>query len=273
MKFALIGNSVEKSPSPYLHKLLFAINGIDADYEKIKTESLTREDYEKINRDFDGFNVTMPFKCDIIPYLTKVSTKAGAVNTVKKGVGYNTDIPGAEFAIRNAFPNFGGRVLILGNGGAARAVFFAVKRISGNASDVVFAVRSLEKAQSVSDLSLRAVTYDNVKPEYDYVINATSVGYKTDAKLLSDEVISFAKGVFDVVYSKNKTLLELSAEKAGIKYCGGLSMLAYQAAFAQAIWLTDNKFDDESFSSSVIPERSKIAEVERLLGEYVSVNF
>lgn len=207
MKFALIGNSVVLSPSDYLHGLLFERNNVKADYDKVFVDELTRGKYLEINEKYDGFNVTMPYKTRIIPFLSEVKTPFGAVNTVKKGVGFNTDVFGAESALRENFPDLGENVLIMGNGGAARALYFAVKRASKKSVRITFAVRDIAKAE---DFSLfrdsETVVYSQIRPCFDYIINATSVGYKNDCILISDEIIAASDGVFDVVYSAKKRI-------------------------------------------------------------------
>ena len=129
MKLCVIGDPVGHSMSPVLHRRMLALSGIEGDYQAVTVTRETLPDFMAAGRagEWDGCNVTMPLKQEVIRYLDQLSPEAeacGAVNTVcfRNGhtVGYNTDAPGirAGFAARGAAPT--GR-LVIGNGGAARA--------------------------------------------------------------------------------------------------------------------------------------------------------
>ena len=130
MKLCVIGDPVGHSMSPVLHRRMLALSGIEGDYQAVTVTRETLPDFMAAGRagEWDGCNVTMPLKQEVIRYLDQLSPEAeacGAVNTVcfRNGhtVGYNTDAPGirAGFAARGAAPT--GRALVIGNGGAARA--------------------------------------------------------------------------------------------------------------------------------------------------------
>lgn len=279
MRFALIGNKVEMSPSDYLHSLLFQLNGMTAEYDKVKIDALDKATYDKLIRTYNGYNVTMPFKQTILPFLTEIKTFSGAVNTVtNEGLGYNTDISGAFYSILTAFPEFKGRILIMGNGGAARAFLYACKGFENHFEpesklSLTFAVRTLSKFNGFPDLpNISAITYDKIKPEYDYIINATSVGYAFDEELLGCDVISASKGVFDAVYSPKPTILKQKCDMCGRKYADGLLMLVYQAVFAQAIWfkgLLPRLNQTEIFASDAIANQGKLLDVEKKIRSYI----
>ena len=129
MKLCVIGDPVGHSMSPVLHRRMLTLSGIEGDYQAVTVTRETLPDFMAAGRagEWDGCNVTMPLKQEVIRYLDQLSPEAeacGAVNTVcfRNGhtVGYNTDAPGirAGFAARGAAPT--GRALVIGNGGAAR---------------------------------------------------------------------------------------------------------------------------------------------------------
>ena len=143
-KFALIGFPLRHSMSPFIHKELFKINGIDAEYELCEIPKGDTEVYKKMLIDLDGFNVTIPHKTDIIEMTASLSDKAalfGAVNTVKsdgKLRGYNTDCIGFVRALKLADISLSGNVLVCGSGGVSRV--FAMESVAAGAN-VTIAVR------------------------------------------------------------------------------------------------------------------------------------
>ena len=153
--YAVIGHPIGHSLSPFIHEKLFELDNIDASYTALDIEDL-EHDYETVLRNLDGYNVTIPYKQEIITKLQKISDKAmlsGSVNTVKNGekaLGFTTDGFGFVSAVKS---KCGGKlppdVLIFGYGGAARAIAFECL-LSG--CDVSFAVRekSIENAHSLA---------------------------------------------------------------------------------------------------------------------------
>lgn len=264
-KFGLIGYPLGHSVSPFIHKELFKINNIDASYE---LKEIDPEDFQNVKnemKDFDGFNVTIPHKINIIPFLNGVSQRAelfGAVNTVKNenGVltGHNTDCYGFLRALESAGIDLGGRVLVCGSGGVSR--MFAFEAVIAGAS-LTMAVRSSDieagkqiKSEIAEKLSkdIRLVNLDDVDDGFDLIVNGTPVGMfpNTDACVLPKEIIQKSKAVFDAVYNPLKTRFTEYAEQAGMKYSNGLPMLVWQAAVAQEIWF-DFKFTPEQVSSVI----------------------
>ena len=203
---------------------------------------------------FSGFNVTIPYKERIIPYLDDVddAVKAcGAVNTVdiREGrmIGHITDGLGMLRAIEECgIVTEGIDVLILGGGGAARVAGYEFLSRGGN---VMFAVRSMEKgerlanelAETQSDgrTRIHSCLLTDIIGAHDILINCTPVGMypNTDAMPVSEKVISRCAAVFDAVYNPRKTQLLACAEQRGIPCVEGLGMLFYQAVEAQKLWL------------------------------------
>lgn len=252
LNFCLIGYPLGHSMSPFIHNELFKLKGIEASYglNAIEPEKLN----DKINelKSLRGFNVTIPHKTNIIPFLSELSDRArlfGAVNTVsidENGAkGYNTDCFGFLRALEMAGITLGGKVLLCGSGGVSR--MFAFESVLANA-ELTIAVRDADidaamliKKEIEDKLGRTAVvtTLDRVDGEFDLLINGTPVGMfpNVEACVLPKEKVCRCKAVFDAVYNPQETLLIKYAKEAGIKYSNGLPMLVWQAAVAQEIWL------------------------------------
>lgn len=268
--FGLIGYPLGHSMSPVIHKELFKINGIDADYNlKEISPDVLSQGIGKLKK-LDGFNVTIPHKTGIIPFLDKLSDRAelfGAVNTVavKDGIltGYNTDCFGFLRALDLAGIKLGGNVLLCGSGGVSR--MFAFEAVLAD-SNLTVAVRDedIDAANQIKkeiaqrlNKNIAVTTLDNVDGEYDVLINGTPVGMypNVDACVLPKDKIAKCKAVFDAVYNPLETRLIKYAKECKAKYSNGLPMLVLQAAVAQEIWF-DVKFTMEQISSVIdITER------------------
>ena len=226
MKYCLIGEKLGHSYSKVIHNL----QGLD--YSLVEVEKGKLCDF--IKEGYDGFNVTIPYKKDIIPLLDEVEESAkqiGAVNTVlaKNGklYGYNTDVFGMEFALRRAKIELSGkRVMILGTGGTSLTATAVCKR--AGAKEVIYVSRSGE------------VNYDNCyEKRVDVIINTTPVGMypNVDASPVDLSKFESLEGVFDCIYNPLRTNLIIEAQKLGIKSTGGLPMLVAQGLKAEEIWL------------------------------------
>lgn len=251
-KFGLIGYPLGHSMSAVIHKELFKISGVDAEYSmlEIPPESLN-EKFNETLKGLNGFNATIPHKINIIPLLDELSERAslfGSVNTVDihngRAKGYNTDCTGFLRALEMADIELGGRTLLCGSGGVARMIAFEAV-LAG--ADLTIAVREsdLEAGRTIKKeiqekvgKDAKVILLDDVKPEYDLIVNGTPVGMfpNVDACPLKEEIIKSAKAVFDVIYNPIETKFIKYAKEAGIKYSGGLSMLVWQAAVAEEIW-------------------------------------
>jgi len=258
-KFAVIGYPLSHSLSPQMHNTAFRVLNMDAHYEKLE---IAPDSFDETIRRFkedtySGFNVTIPHKTRILDYMDAVDTDAarvGAMNTVVIGdghwTGYNTDIAGfiAPLAERKAEIK---RVLILGNGGAARAVIYAlIKYIS--ADYIAVAGRDLSKpAQlcehfrpSAVDTLLQPLQFTAAEKEtdgYDLIVNTTPLGMAprtTGTPLPGLKKLKKSSIVYDLIYNPAKTRLLMEAEKAGkdIVTINGLEMLLQQAAHSFRLW-------------------------------------
>ena len=251
----VIGDPIEHTMSPAMHNAVFKELGMDYLYVafRVKKEELGEAIRGMRALSIRGLNVTIPHKVDVIPFLDELDPLAeriGAVNTIVNddGVlkGYNTDATGFLQALleREIGPK-GKNVVILGAGGASRAISFILAERGAN---LVILNRLLEldwaeelarQISQVFEKEIEALKLDEenlttVLREADILVNATSVGMSPNinetpvpAKLLNSGLV-----VFDIVYNPIKTKLLREAEAAGAKTIGGLNMLAWQGALA-----------------------------------------
>jgi shikimate dehydrogenase len=199
-----------------------------------------------------GFNVTIPHKVNVMKYLDELDVsakKAAAVNTVVniEGIfkGYNTDIDGFIEPLRRRKVDFQGmQVLLLGAGGAARAVVAALSGETGIARVIIAnrdIVRAEELARIGSDLGLKcqSLSLDNIEhvaSESDLVVNATSIGMKSEPSIIGSKFIKKGSIVFDIVYRPITTELIENAKYAQAIVVYGYEMLIEQGARAFELW-------------------------------------
>lgn len=252
-KFAVIGHPIGHTMSPFIHKRLFALSGIDAEYTKldIAPENLAYE-YKNTLSKLDGYNITIPHKQNIIPLINEIDRKAkmyGSVNTVANyngtAKGYTTDPDGFLKALDAAGIMLSGRVVIVGCGGVARTMAYetALKNLP-----VLFAVRIedikiAEKLCSEIKNTIKDATADyciipELEGEIDVLVNATPIGMfpSVDAQPVSDEIIKKSANVFDAVYNPLETVLIKKAKTNGANAVGGMSMLVWQAVVSHEHW-------------------------------------
>ncbi|MDO5378887.1 MAG: shikimate dehydrogenase [Clostridia bacterium] len=272
-RFAVLGESLGHTWSPYIHNSLFRACCRDAIYLPITVPKDRLASAVDVFRScFDGFNVTIPYKERIIPLLDEVDDAVracGAVNTVENRsgrlIGHITDGLGMLRAIEE-HGVFTGQadVLILGGGGAARVAGYEFLSRGGR---VTFAVRDVEKGKRLaSELSQTqqdgmhriAVCPLSAIPEaaHDLLINCTPVGMypHTQESPVGEHVISRCAAVFDAVYNPRKTQLLLMAKRASIPAIEGLGMLFYQAVEAQKLWFQGDFRADASAQNDIYME-------------------
>ncbi len=245
-KYLVIGNPIEHSLSPKLHNYWLKENKIEATYDK---EKLNKEDLQKIifqvkEKKINGLNITVPFKKELIPYLDELSNESArtqSVNTVylknDKIIGHNTDIYGFEFAIKNKRFNVSNKkIFIIGAGGVVSSIIFALNKMG--ARNITLSNRTKSKAESLKNLfnNLAVVDWGEI-PQFDMIINATSVGLKNDEKIdLDFSKIEKGKFFYDVIYNPKMTNFLKSAKEMGNQIENGKRMFIYQAAEAFRIW-------------------------------------
>ncbi|MDA9647582.1 shikimate dehydrogenase [Candidatus Pelagibacter sp.] len=245
-KFLVIGNPIEHSLSPKLHNYWIKNSGIDAIYEKQK---LNENELEQIislvkEKKIDGINVTVPFKKAIIPFLDELSIEAEStqsVNTIylkeNKVMGHNTDIIGFEASIKKSKYNLVNKeVLILGAGGVVPSIIFALKKMK--VSKITISNRTKRKAENLEKLfeNLEIIEW-GVVPNFDMIINATSVGLKKEDNInINFSSISKNKFFYDVIYNPKETNFLKIGKNLGNEILNGKLMFIYQALSAFDIW-------------------------------------
>jgi shikimate dehydrogenase len=244
-KFCVIGNPIDHSLSPKLHNFWFKKNKIDAIYEKkLLEEKEIPKLIESIRKsEVNGANVTVPFKNSVIPFLDSLSSEAkktNSVNTIctEKGkiIGHNTDIAGFELALR--YINFDVRrkkTFIIGAGGVSPSIILALKNMG--CENIYLTNRTFEKAEIIKE------TFNDIIiqkwgdiPEFDIVINATSVGLNKENFDLELNKFGNNKFFYDVIYNPSETNFLKNAKLNGNKTENGRMMFIYQAHQSFALW-------------------------------------
>ena len=245
-KYLVVGNPIEHSLSPKLHNYWIKNNNINATYEKQKLnedeiESLISEVKKK---KLNGINITVPFKKKVISYLDQLSLEAKStqsVNTIyldnNKVVGHNTDIDGFELGIKNSkFKVKEKKILILGAGGVVPSIIFALNKMK--ASKIIISNRTKAKAENLKVLfkNLAIVDWGEI-PEFDMIINATSLGLNKDDQMSLDfSKVGKNKFFYDVIYNPQETNFLKIGKSLGNKTLNGKLMFIYQALSAFNIW-------------------------------------
>lgn len=262
--FAVLGDPVEHSLSPVMHNAAYKALGMDCEYHKFR---VTMDDLEAAIKGaramgFGGLNLTIPLKEKALEIVEPdiMARDIGAVNTIEfsddtiagiSGIagitgiaGHNTDGIGAVKALAASGVDIpGSRVLILGAGGAARAVAYQLakdgarvtiaNRTPGRAQELAKNVRSVGDASGTGLEELPGLTANA-----DIIINTTSVGMHPDPgrTLVTADMMHTGQVVFDIVYSPLETRLLREAKKAGAVTIDGIRMLVLQGAESFRIW-------------------------------------
>lgn len=292
LTLGLTGFPLSHSLSPKLHNAALTAAGLEGSYSLFPVDPARPEALAALlervrSGEIDGLNVTIPHKQSVLPLLDELSETAqaiGAVNTIylRNGrlIGDNTDAAGfwedlsphltspkfqrAEFrgGTNLPLPHFrvskmgeAGRGLVLGAGGSARAVVFALQAHGWNVS---VAARRIEQAQAlVTEFGLQAACgLDSPIPNFELLVNTTPLGMTPDTETCAWQG-DFPPGafVYDLVYNPPETLLIKRARAAGLQAANGLGMLIEQAALAFELW-TGHKADRIAMRKSIHPEKS-----------------
>lgn len=279
--YAVIGDPVEHSLSPLIHSFVYDQLDLPCHYQKIKVlpDRLEKFIFSCRENNLQGFNVTIPHKETIIPFLDEIDPQAqfmGAVNTVKKEdsflKGYNTDVIGCKTALEKSSWSGKGKVVILGAGGACRSALMALN--SFTLSSVTLVNRTPENAQQLKkhfsdyvkfDIYTENLTLQNIGDlltRASLLINTTPVGMWPriqDTPVPDLSIIPDHLTIFDMVPNPVYTTLLRQSKKRGVGIISGLTMLISQALAAQEIWL-DQKLPDTMFEklwSYIIDKMSK----------------
>ena len=245
-KYLVIGNPISHSLSPKLHNYWIRNHNIDAIYNK---EKLNEGELEKLflnirKKKINGANITIPFKKTVIPFLDKLSAEAEstkAVNTIylenDNVIGHNTDIEGFEFGIKKINYDISNKkIFILGAGGVVPSIIYALNKMK--VSEIFISNRTKKKAENLKNLfgDLKIVEWGEI-PDFDMIINATSIGLKKDDEINLDfSSIGKNKFFYDVIYNPKETNFLKTGKKLGNFTENGRLMFIYQAISAFNIW-------------------------------------
>ncbi len=273
----VIGDPIEHSLSPTIQNAAF--KALDLDYSflafKVTSNGVANAITGMRGLGIVGLNVTMPHKEAVIKYLDKIDDNAKFLNTVntiynKKGklLGFNTDGFGALKALKeNGADPKDKRVLLLGSGGAARAIAFTLVQ---EVDELTILNRTVSEAKKIANLltktcnkkvhtdSLNKQIIKKQMQQIDILINATAVGMKpkADSSLISPEWLKPTITVMDIVYNPVETKLLKDAKSIGAKIISGVEMLIYQGAASFEIW-TDKPAPVEIMRKAVLEQLSK----------------
>jgi shikimate dehydrogenase len=257
--FCVIGDPIGHSLSPLIHNFVFKSIGLDLSYDAVHVSPVGLGDFMEDSRRSErpGFNVTVPHKQAVIPFLDRLDATAervGAVNTVHRTglqlTGFNTDVHGCRTALsRSEWKPGDGSVVLLGAGGAARAAAEAlgslgVRELRLYEIDIPRMERFISDFKSANGIIITPLTSesdlaDNLKHS-DLLINATPVGMwpKVDQSPIPHaDWIMPSSWVFDMVPNPVETMLLRQAKSRGAATISGLVMLVAQAIAADEIWL------------------------------------
>lgn len=272
-KYAILGYPLKHTMSPPIHKRLFELEGKTAEYEICEYPPEALADKVEYLNSLGGYNITIPFKVDIIQYLDELDESAKRYNSVNcvvnrngKTTGYNTDCYGFLRSLEAGGTSLNGRVLQIGCGGVGRMIateaalhgadltIVALPEFVKGAEDTAAEITKL-----VPNAKIRVITHDKIDGEFDLLINASPVGMfpKVDECPVTEQVIKSCKSVFEVIYNPNVTKLMKTAEDNGIKTIGGMAMLVWQAVVAHEIW-SGAKYSDADIEKLIEDMRAEL---------------
>jgi shikimate dehydrogenase len=253
----VIGDPIEHTLSPIMHNAAFSALGLDYVFLAFKVKTAEVETAVDGMRALNirGLNVTMPHKTSIIKHLDRVDLSAQIVNSVntilnkeKLLFGFNTDGVGALKALKeNGVQIKGRKILLLGAGGAARAIAYTLAK---EADELAVLNRTVKQAQELAKLLQRSlnkkVVAGSLTPkdiqssirDSDIIVNATSVGMepRSDESPIPAKLLRSNMAVMDIVYNPLETKLAKEAKEAGAKVVSGVEMLIYQGAESFNLW-------------------------------------
>ncbi len=239
--FGLIGFPLGHSFSKkYFEEKFLRDNINDCVFELFPLEEIGAIEKLFDNKDLQGLAVTIPYKETVIPYLTDISSAAkeiGAVNcinfTENGTIGYNTDVIGFEKSLTPLLKSNNSKALVLGTGGASKAVQFVLKKLV-----IDFVVVSRKSNAEKNIISYEDID-ENVMREYSIIINCTPLGMSPNEDELPNlqyQHITAKHLVYDLIYKPEKTLFLREAEQRGATIKNGFEMLILQAEENWKIW-------------------------------------
>lgn len=264
--FAVIGNPVRHSLSPIMMTAAFKAMEVQALYAALYVDELV-QDLELLHKaGYSGLSVTVPYKeiaCRLSVEVDETAEDIGAVNTLLRNnlgwQGRNTDWLGALRALSRVTEIIDRNAIVLGAGGAARAVVYGLKRAGAS---VTISNRCADRGKNLSRqfgcdfIPLNSL--EQTRTDFDIVVQCTSVGLveNSQAEIVSDSFFQPKMTVMDIVYGSRQTAFTISAAKAGCRVVSGLDMLLYQGAAQLEWWL-----------GRPVPENPVIAAMRKALEE------
>ncbi len=258
-RLAILGHPIGHSLSPVFHTTALQLCGLEGSYEAIDVApaALTRTWHEELRDRSTGLNITLPHKVEIMRLMDDVAGDAresGAVNTAVRTeggwVGHNTDVAGVERTLSHLRSSFAdGSIVVIGAGGAARAVLHALGRMAPG-RDVFVINRNRERAEllcetfrrvfpSLRPLSANGPEGADIARASALLIQATPVGMHPQEgrrPLEGLDVFSTGQVVFDLIYRPRETRFLSDARASGATVVGGLEMFLHQAAASFELW-------------------------------------
>ncbi len=239
-KYGLIGNNIGYSFSKTFFTIKFEQENSSDSYHNFDIPCVNQLfNVLKNNEDIKGLNVTIPYKESVMPLLDRIDREAsliGAVNTIKinkKGqlIGYNTDHYGFAKALMDFLPIKEKKALLLGTGGASKAIFFVLKTMN-------FEITQVSRTKSKSTLSYSDLNKSVISQNY-LIINCTPLGTFPDIHKFPDipyEYLTKDHLSFDLTYNPQETEFMKRSKAQGARVSNGFKMLEYQAKESLAIW-------------------------------------
>jgi shikimate dehydrogenase len=252
--YCIIGDPIDHSLSPAIHNAAFTTLGLNCSYIAFRVqENQLKNSMDSLRAiNIGGFNVTMPHKVTVLNYVDrsdKIVEMVGATNTINNEGGkfcaYNTDVVGFIEPLRQRKIDLNGyEVLILGAGGAARAVAVALSQEKGVSRINIFN-RDIDRSTNLANIINKLGIETNIISQNDIqkiafrsnlIINTTPLGMKNEQSLIKTSSISNESIVYDIVYKPIETRLLENAKTAGAQVIYGYEMLLEQAIASFKIW-------------------------------------
>ena len=267
-KYGIIGSPLTHSLSPLLHNFWFKKYNVNASYKLIEIKiGQIGEIINKIKkRELQGINVTTPYKQKVIPFLDRVINEAreiSSVNTIyldneNKIVGENTDVYGFNYSFIKKLKDkdlLGKKVLILGAGGVAPAIIYAL--LNKQIKNIFISNRTIEKAENIKKRFpfIEIILWENIEnksQDMDVIVNTTSLGMKNGSEF-GNLIKEFKTDLiyYDVVYNPLETIMLKNFKEKKAKTFNGLEMFLYQGQKSFYLWNKINPQIDEDLKKTI----------------------
>ena len=254
-RFAVIGDPIAHTLSPNLHQEVYRQLELNASFEKIHVTPNSLDSFINSNK-LDGFNVTIPHKLSIIPFLKGLDEAAktiGAVNCVHNGKGYNTDWIGFLKAMElNGVDLNGKDCTILGAGGAARAIAYGL--VQADVNSILISNRTQTKADQLLDWINSIFPTNFQSKNSDIIINCTPLGMWPDTESMPEVEMQNGQILADTIYNPLETAWLKAGKTKGAKTIDGLDMFIAQGLASADIWFGEK-----------ISEKIKLENIKKVL--------